>query len=97
MSFIHRRRRRDSKKRYDVLADIINNLEGYSRLQKIEALVSVGIPISRKCDKNRVDKKVKDSYEKATQEYLSIYEERIEANRRRRMRKQRQRQRNLQK
>jgi hypothetical protein len=89
MSQIHRRRRRNSKKRYDVLADIINNLEGYSRLQKIEALVSVGIPISRKCDKKRVDKKVESEHHKATQKYLSIYEEQCVANRKRRRRKRR--------
>ena len=89
MSFIHRRRIRDSKKRRDILGDMANNPKEYTRLQKIEALVSVGIPISRKCDKNRVDKKLKDSYEKATQVYSSMHEERIAANRKRRIRKQR--------
>jgi hypothetical protein len=91
MSFIHRRRRRNSKKKYDVLADIINNPEKYTRLQKIEVLASIGISMNRKCDKKRVDKKVESEHHKATQEYLSIYEERCVANRKRRMRKRRTR------
>jgi hypothetical protein len=86
---LQRRKMRNAKKRCDVLGNIVRCVDNYTRLEKIKALVDVQVPINRKCDKNRVDKKLKDSYEKATQVYSSIREKRIAANRKRRARKQR--------
>lgn len=89
MSLRQRTKRRVAKENYERLSAIIQYKDTYTRIQKIEALQTCGFNISRKTDSGRTEKKLEEFFKIVAQKLLSIYEERLEATRKRRMRKRR--------